>query len=171
MYTNNFIKSLCFYLLLTFVNKYIYILNTNLQIKVLPHLIIYIWLLFAVLVAGGASLVVLVVAGGVLPCVPPHIHSWTRRRGHARALQCGGALASELMVSGLFSKGDCSIYQLFRFSVWVTSYKGVVYVIRLLSIIYRGETIIHIQKNRKYLFNSIQNNQKPTIFARKQINL
>ena len=35
------LKSLCFYLLLTFINKYIYILNTILQIKVLPHLIIY----------------------------------------------------------------------------------------------------------------------------------
>lgn len=103
--------------------------------------------------------------------VRPHIHSRPPRRAHATLLSAAGTLASELMVSGLFSKGDCSIYQLFRFSVWVTSYKGVVYVIRLLSIIYRGETIIIIQKNRKYLFNSIQNNQKPTIFARKQINI
>ena len=96
-------------------------------------------------------------------------HIPTRRpsRAGARLLSAAGALASELMVSGLFSKGDCSIYQLFRFSVWVTSYKGVVYVIRLLSVIYRGETIIHIQKNRKYLFNSIQNNQKPTIICNK----
>ena len=127
------LKSLCFYLLLTFINKYIYILNTILQIKVLPHLIIYRaiirgsrggcppwcprWLVVLVLagvlaggvlvaswlevsswwlvsvecsslVAGGASLVVLVVAGGVLvvswlaswlevsSLVPPWWSSW-----------------------------------------------------------------------------------------------
>lgn len=151
------LKSLCFYLLLTFINKYIYILNTILQIKVLPHLIIY-----RAIVRGspggcppwclpGASLVpswwlvvpswcpgvlgggprwlvvppwcwwcssvagvlvvfswcrwcprgVLVVAGGALlvsslvppwwlvvaPWQPrPHIHSRTRRRGHATLL-------------------------------------------------------------------------------------
>ena len=75
------LKSLCFYLLLTFINKYIYILNTILQIKVLPHLIIYRaivrgspggcppWCLPGVLVVVlGGSLVagVLVVAGGAL---------------------------------------------------------------------------------------------------------
>ena len=177
------LKSLCFYLLLTFINKYIYILNTILQIKVLPHLIIYRaiirgsrggcppwcprWLVVLVLagvlaggvlvaswlevsswwlvsvecsslVAGGASLVVLVVAGGVLPGaslvvlvvaggvlpgVRPHIHSRTRRRGHARALQCGGALACESKLQGKFAGCDSSNYQLFRYSFWGSFYR------------------------------------------------
>ena len=106
------LKSLCFYLLLTFINKYIYILNTILQIKVLPHLIIYRaivrgsrggcppwcprggwWLVSGVLVVAGILVVaalpgVLVVsswclvAGGWYP--RPHIHSRTHRRVHAR---------------------------------------------------------------------------------------
>lgn len=153
------LKSLCFYLLLTFTNKYIYILNTVLQIKVLPHLIIYRAIVrgsgwwrclpgvggvlggwcrwcprggwwcppWCSLVAGGGSLVSvewssvvswcprwcssvaggasLVLPGGwcprgvlvvsmvsswwlvVAPWQPrPHIHSRTRRRGHATLL-------------------------------------------------------------------------------------
>ena len=176
-------------MLLTFINKYIYILNTILQIKVLPHLIIYRaiirgsrggcppwcprWLVVLVLagvLAGGvlvaswlevsswwlvvppwwsswwlvvsswcpgwrpgwrcppwclpgASLVLLVVAGGVLPGVRPHIHSRTRRRGHARALQCGGALACESKLQGKFAGCDSSNYQLFRYSFWGSFYR------------------------------------------------
>ena len=102
------LKSLCFYLLLTFINKYIYILNTILQIKVLPHLIIYRaivrgsrggcppwcprggwwWLVAGVLVVARVGWCL--VSSWWLPSlVPPwqprpHIHSRTRRRVHAR---------------------------------------------------------------------------------------
>ena len=41
------LKSLCFYLLLTFINKYVYLLNIFLQIKILLYLIIYIVVLCA----------------------------------------------------------------------------------------------------------------------------
>lgn len=95
--SNNFIyctqisllKNLCFYLLLTFVNKYIYILNTILQIKVLLYLIIYMAIFLRFCCGWWCPRGVLVVAGGVL-VVCPHIHSRTRSRAHARLLSAAG---------------------------------------------------------------------------------
>ena len=51
-------------------------------------------------------------AGGCLPGASG-IHSRTRRRVRTPLLSAAGSLASELKVSGLFSKCDCSKYQLF----------------------------------------------------------
>ena len=134
------LKSLCFYLLLTFINKYIYILNTILQIKVLPHLIIYRaivrgsrggcppWCPRGVLVvAGGWWLVsgvlvvaalpgVLVVAGGASLATSPAYSQPDTLAGARKAPQCGGALACESKLQGKFAGCDCSNYQLFRFS-------------------------------------------------------
>lgn len=167
LHTNKLIKKTYIYICFNVYTQITIYIKHILQIRIFAYLIIY---KKPFTPRGACRCPRGGIRGGVLVMPLAYTHP-TPRQGRRKAPQCGGPLASELMVSGLFSKGDCSIYQLFRFSVWVTSYKGVVYVIRLLSIIYRGETIIHIQKNRKYIFNSIQNNQKPTIFARKQINI
>lgn len=128
------LKSLCFYLLLTFINKYIYILNTILQIKVLPHLIIYRaivrgsgwwWL------PGGAPRWLvsswcrwcprggwwwLPGAGGGSLATSPAYSQPDTQAGARNAPQCGGALACETKLQGKFAGCDCSNYQLFRCS-------------------------------------------------------
>ena len=77
-------------MLLTFINKYIYILNTILQIKVLPHLIIYKAIVRGSpggwCPRGGWCLVASsLVAGGVLP---GGCHRWSG----PRCLAAGGVL-------------------------------------------------------------------------------
>ena len=88
--------------------------------------------------------------------IRPHISTRRPGRAGARLPSAAAGLASETEFSGLFSKGDCSIYQLFRLSVWVALNSDAVDIKRILSIIYRGETIIHTQKKRKKNISLVQ---------------
>ena len=95
-------------MLLTFINKYIYILNTILQIKVLPHLIIY-----RAIIRGSRGgcppwcprwLVVLVLAGvlagGVLVASWLEVSSWWLVSVECSSLVAGGASLVVLVVAG-----------------------------------------------------------------------
>ena len=76
--------------------------------------------------------------------IRPHISTRRPGRAGARLPSAAGGLASETKVSGLFSKDDYSEYQLFKFSCRGVSNNSISRVMRLLSIIYWGKTIIHI---------------------------
>ena len=73
--------------------------------------------------------------------------------GARKAPQCGGGLASETRISGLFSKGDHSMYQLFRLSYWDVFCIGTTTLKRLLPATYWG--ILLIQKKQILRFCSV----------------
>lgn len=105
-------------------------------------------------------------------CPRWHISAQQPSGRAARHLSAAGARLRGTKFSGLFSKGDCSKYQLFRFSYWGVPNGGDEYVKRLLSTIYRGKTIIKAIRYREIInANQYKHRQKSTILQQKQINI
>lgn len=101
-----------------------FVFNVHLQLYIVClHLFTNIYMIIYIFIYGR-FLVLVVLLSGVSGGVPwwcrPHISSRSPRRACAKFLSAAGSLASESRFRDEVSGCDCSNYQLFRCSFWVT---------------------------------------------------